>query len=149
MTQVLKLADHRFAQADYSIHRYAANVPVGTTIDDVLHPEYFGNCLDRIRPGMEITVLSEDFKLDARFRVLSTSKTTARLRLMDVYAGDQSAASAEGGLSADLGPADVTWGGPNHKWRFLHAGTIIEHGFATEGEAREAAEKYLKKIGGD
>lgn len=146
MTQATKLAGHRFAQADYAIHRYAANAPVGTTIADVLHPEFFANCLDRIRPGMEITVLSEDFKLDARFRVLSTSKTTAKLRLMDAYAGDSADQSAGGDGNVELAALDVNWGGPNHKWRFLHAGTIIEHGFATEGEARDAADKYLAEI---
>jgi hypothetical protein len=145
MTQVSKLADHRFSQADYAFHRYAANVPVGTTIEDVLHPEFFGNCLSRMRPGMEISVLSEDFKLDARLRVLSTSKTTAKLRVLSIYPGDDT----EPDLSqVKVEGIRVGWGGPNHKWRVLHDRTVVEHGFATEGEAQEAADAYAAKANG-
>lgn len=146
MTQVLKLADHRFSQADYFIHRYAANVPVGTTIEDVLHPEFFGNCLDRIRPGMEITVLSEDFKLDARLRVLSTSKTTAKLRVLSIY--HEASADALDLPKVTIEGVVVNWGGPNHKWRVLHAGTVVKHGFSTEGEANEAADQYAAQANG-
>ena len=148
MTDIVKLSDTRFNPSDYSIHRYSANVPVGTTLEDVLHPEYFGNCLDRMRAGMEISVLSEDFTLDARFRVLSTSKTTAKLRTLDVYAGSGVSPAETEAHKVTMDGIDVNWGGPNHKYRFLHNGTVVEFGFATQGEAQEAAEKYVAQANG-
>jgi hypothetical protein len=148
MTQIVKLSDTRFTPSDYSINRYAAQAPTGTTLEDVLHPEFFGNCLDRMRPGMEITVLSEDFALDARLRVLSTSKTTAKLRVLDVYAGKGVKSSETETPKASLDNVEVNWGGPNHKWRFVHNGIVVEHGFVTEGEAKEAAAKYIETANG-
>ena len=148
MTDLIKLSDTRFTPSDYMIGRYSASVPTGTTLQDVLHPEYFGNCLDKMRAGMEISVLSEDMALDARLRVLTTSKTTAKLRVLDVYAGGGVDANDTEIPKITLDNIEVTWGGPNHKWRFLHSGSVVEHGFATEGEAQEAAQAYVKKANG-
>lgn len=148
MTDIVKLSDTRFTPSDYVIHRYAANVPSGTTLEDILHPEYFGNCLSHMRPGMEILVLSEDFELDARLRVLTTSKTTAKLRILDIYAGAGDDAEETETPKVSMDGIEVNFGGPNHKWRFLHAGTVVEHGFVTQGEAQEAAEKYVAQANG-
>jgi hypothetical protein len=144
----MKLSDTRFTPADFKVGRYAADVPVGTTLEDVLHPEFFGNCLDKLRAGMEVTVLSEDFELDARLRVLTTSKTTAKVRVLDVYAGAGVPKNDTELPKVSIDNIDVNWGGPNHKWRFLHAGSVVEHGFATEGEASEAAMAYIEKANG-
>jgi hypothetical protein len=135
--------DDRFAQSDYKIGRYAARVPSGTTLAEVLHPEYFQNHLARIREGMEINVLSDDFSLDCDLRVLTVTKTTAKMRVIRNY----SEASAPK-VKAAPSEVEVGWAGPNHKWRFVHAGQVIEHGFSTEEEARSAADKYTAKIAG-
>lgn len=148
MSDLIKLSDTRFHPADYKIGRYTADVPTGTTLKDVLHPEYFGNCLDRMRPGMELIILSEDFALDVRLRVLTTSKTTAKLRVLDVYAGDGVDASETEIPKLTGDNVEVNWGGPNHKWRFVHASRVVEYGFATEGEAKEAAQAYIDKANG-
>ncbi|MGV2099052.1 hypothetical protein [Rhizobium sp. 21-4511-3d] len=148
MTDIVKLSDTRFTPSDYVIHRYAASVPSGTTLEDILHPEYFGNCLAHMRPGMEISVLSEDFELDARLRVLTTSKTTAKLRVLDVYAGAGVETDETKMPEVTMAGIEVNYGGPNHKWRFLHNRTVVEHGFVTQGEAQEAAEKYVAQANG-
>lgn len=59
----------RFQPADFSIQRFAAKVPAEITLKDVLHPEFFSNHLDKMKPGMEITVLSDDNKLDVRLGI--------------------------------------------------------------------------------
>lgn len=152
----------RFQPADFSIQRFAARVPADITLDDVLHPEYFANHIDRMKPGMEITVLSEDNKLDARLRVLSVTKTTASLRVLDDYSnadetnGKKAKAKAPADAKADDGGAGkvsmddikVNHGGPHHMWRFIHSDKVIEHGFATQADATAAAEKYVEKANG-
>ena len=141
--KVAKLSGGRFLQSDYSIGRYAARPVAGTTIDDVLHPEFFQNELNVLRPGMEINVLSDDFALDCDLRVLTVTKTTAKCRLIRLFR-EEDAPKA----SADISGIDINWGGPNHKWRYVHNGTVIEHGFATQDEALEAAAAYEKKMKG-
>lgn len=175
--KTLKLGGRdRFQPADFSIQRFAAKVPAGTTLKDVLHPEYFGNHLDKMKQGMEITILSDDNKLDARLRVLSVTSSTASLRVLDDYSqadetnaqqGDRKPTKANkiaqqdgngddntgqtsdqdsGKLSID--DLKVSHGGPHHKWRFIHGDKVIAHGFGSEADARTAAEEYVKKANG-
>lgn len=143
MQNIQKLSGGRFNQSDYLIGRYAARVPSGTTMDDVLHPEYWQNHLAQMKPGMEINVLSDDFALDCDLRVLTVTKTTTKMRVLR-HTGDVSVAAKPGDVSA----IEVNWGGPQHKWRFIHAGEVIEKGFSSESEAKEAANKYEEMIKG-
>lgn len=143
MTKPVKLSGGRFLASDFLIGRYAAKVPAGTTLEDVMHPEYFQNELNVLRQGMVINVLSEDFELDCDLRVLTVTKTTAKVRLLRLHQPEAAVTS-----SADISEAVVSWGGPNHKWRFLHNGTVIEHGYATEEEAKEAAARYTASLKG-
>lgn len=146
-TKVQKLGGgDRFQPADFSISRYAAKVPSGTTLKDFLHPEYLANHLDRLKPGMEIAVLSDDFELDARLRVLTVSKSTAKLRVMAVYAGDHD--EQDGSQTISFDDVKVSFGGPNHKWRYSHGEKVIEFGYASKEEAESAAVRYVEKING-
>ncbi|WP_318762583.1 hypothetical protein [Aminobacter niigataensis] len=145
MTQVTKLAGHRFAQADYSIGRYAATVPSETSLEEVTHPEFFANHLSVFRPGMAIDVLSDDYKLDCTLRVLAITKTSATVRVIRFF--DE--ATAPHVTSTDVSPPEVSFGGPHHKWRFLHGGNVIQTGFDTKEAAEKAAEKYIELMKGE
>lgn len=145
MTQVTKLAGHRFAQADYAIGRYAATVPSETTLEEVTHPEFFANHVSVFRPGMTIDVLSDDHKLDCTLRVLSVTKTSAAVRVIRLF--DE--ATAPKVASGDISPPQISFGGPHHKWRFLHGGNVIQTGFDTKEAAEKAAEKYIELMKGE
>jgi len=140
----VKLGGGRFLASDFMIGRYAAKAPAGTTLSDVMHPEYFQNELNVLRQGMLINVLSEDFELDCDLRVLTVTKTTATVRLIRLHKKEDAHETDVG----DISEAAVSWGGPNHKWRFLHNGVVIEHGFATEDDAKAQAAKYLATLKG-
>lgn len=140
----MKLAGHRFQQADYSIPRYAATVPGETTIEDVCHPEFFQNHLSVLRPGMEIKVLSDDMALDADLRVMTVTKTTASVRVLRLFSSE---AVPQPDLDVDLDDdVVVNFGGPKHKWRYVHAGTVIEFGFGSQDEAERAAKAYVLRL---
>ncbi len=145
MTPVTKLAGHRFAQADYSIGRFAATVPAETTLADVTHPEFFANHLSVFRRGMTIDIISDDFKLDCTLRVLAVTKTSAAVRVLRLF--DE--ASAPEVTSTEISPPEVSFGGPHHKWRFLHGGNVIQTGFDTKEAAEKAAEKYIELAKGE
>lgn len=139
--KVAKLSGGRFMQSDYIIGRYAAKPPSGTTLEDVLHPEYFQNELNVLRPGMLINVLSDDFKLDCDLRVMTVTKTTAKCRLVRLFEDSQEPKIE----TADASGVTVGWGGPNHKWRVLHNKTVIDHGYASEEEAQARANAYIQE----
>lgn len=144
MNQLVKLAGHRFAQADYSIGRYAATVPSETTLADVTHPEFFANHLAVFRPGMTIDILSDDHTLDCTLRVLAITRTSAQLRVIRLF--DE--ASAPKVASTDVSQPEVSFGGPRQKWRFLHGGEVIQVGFDTRQAAEKAAEEYIELMKG-
>ena len=131
--------------ADYQMARYGVRVPAGTKLQDLLHPSYFQNYLHLIgrRPGTVVEVLSDDNALDATLRVLTVTKTTARMRVLRNH--EEPSGSAGRDIGSEM---EVTWGGPQHKWRFLHRGEIIEKGFGSEAEAREAAARYAETVKG-
>ncbi|WP_107341088.1 hypothetical protein [Agrobacterium pusense] len=146
----------RFQPAEFTIQRFAAKVPSGTTIDDVLGAEFFGNHLDRMKPGMEIVVLSDDFKLDARLRVLTVGKTTASVRVLEDCSNAPETASVKAKDRREtkepeklkIEDVKVSHGGPHHNWRFAHGDKVIEHGFGSKADAEAAAEEYVKKANG-
>lgn len=168
----------RFQQSDFSIARFAAKVPNGITLDDVMNPEFFSNHLDRMKPGMEITVLSDDFQLDARLRVLTVEKTTASLRVLDDYSGAKETNSkpakepkpakdsgAKGGNSGGEGSGTISGQqgqqtdklkaedlevshGGPQGWRFKHGDKIVDQGFGSKADAEAARDKYLAKVNG-
>lgn len=145
MVQIQKLggSGSRFNQSDYLIGRYAARVPNGTSLEDVLHPEYWQNHLASLRPGMEINVLSDDLALDCDLRVLTVTKTTAKVRVTRAFS-EKNAPK----VKVELTGIEVNWGGPQHKWRVIHAGEVVEKGFGTQEEADEAAKAYQAKVTG-
>lgn len=146
MTDYPKLAgSDRFQPADFVINRYVAQVPVDTTLADVLHPQYFESHLNRLRPLMEIAVISEDQALDAVIRVVSVGKTMAKCRVLHVYCEPE---PIEGAEVAPVSTPFVEWAGPQHKWRVIHGGNIIDHGFTTKEEAQIAADAYVAKMNG-
>lgn len=140
-----------FQPADFSIVRYAAKVPVGTSLADVTHPEFFANHLGRMRQGMRIEVMSEDMELDCELRVISVLKTGAKVRVLSVHsepaASDRKPDEDAGGDDKDK--LTVSFGGPHHKWRYGAAGKDpLETGFGSKADAEEALAKYLEELNG-
>lgn len=131
----------RFQPADFTIARFVAHVPSETTLKDVLHPDYFQNHLDRLKPHMEVTVISDDFALDARLRCLTVTKVTATFRVLDVYAGEYEPDDKAAPEETD--EITISHGGPHHKWRLVHRGEILEKGFATKEDAEAAKANLL------
>lgn len=131
----------RFQPSDFTIARYVAQVPSDTTMKDVLHPDYFQNHLDRLKAGMEIVVLSDDYALDVRMRCLTVSKVTATFRVLDVYAGDYE--PDEKTPVEETDQINVEFGGPAHKWRLVHRGEVLEKGFASREDAEAAKANLL------
>lgn len=144
MEKAQKLAGHRFAQADYAIGRYAATVPAETTLEDVTHPEYFGNHLNLFRAGMTIQVLSDDHVLDCDLRVLTVTKTSAKVRVLRIFDPKTAPRVKDAEITAPV----IDHGGPIHKWRFIHNGEIIQTGFETKDAATRAAEKHIELLKG-
>lgn len=143
------LSGRQFVMADYEFGRFGVRVPAGTTLDHVLAPEYFRNHAQRLKPGARIEVLSDDFNLDAELRVLRVTNTSVTCRALRVHETETAKPKPKEkkGKGVEVGKGvSVEWGGPNHKFRIMHAGEIVKHSFAQQDEAISAAETYIEGL---
>lgn len=119
-----------------------AEVPAGTTLDDVLTPEYWANHTQRLKRGAVIEILSEDSALDCELRVLKVGPTFAHVRLLRNYI-ESAAPTVSTGLHEDV---KVSFGGKQDRWRITHRDAVVQSGMETKAEAEKAAEEYKLKI---
>lgn len=134
----------RFKPADFQYHRYGAMVRAGTTLEEVLNPQYFENFIHLISLKMEIRVISDDMELNALLQVVSMTKATVKCIVLHDYSNIR---PGEGGLSEEEeGEVIVRHAGPKHMWRVEHGKKIIEFGFPTKEAAEEHMAEYLKSI---
>jgi len=119
-----------------------AEVPAGTTLEDVLTPEFWANHTPRLKRGAIIEVLSEDNVLDCDLRVLKVGQTFANVRLLRHYVGGEEARTAPK-IHEDV---TVNYGGKQDRWRIMHRGTVVTSGLETKADAEKAAEEYRLKM---
>jgi len=128
--------------AHYTRLSMFAEVPAGTTLEDVLMPEFWANHTARLKRGAVIEVLAEDNSLDCELRVLKVGQTFANVRLLRHYAGDDTARQPVK-IQEDV---KVDYGGKQDRWRVIHRGEVVSSGLETKAEAEKAAEDYRQKI---
>lgn len=140
MTAILKVTD--LDHSHYLRLRMTANVPAGTTLEQVTNPGYWANHAFRLKPGTLIEVLSEDNVLDCELRVLEVAPTYAKVRVLRNYV---ETAENKAPVAA---PDDiiVDFAGKVDKWRVLQGMTVISSGLATKDAAEKAAEEYRSKF---
>jgi hypothetical protein len=118
-----------------------ADVPAGTTLEDVLTPEFWSNHAQRLKRGAIIEVLSEDNALDCELRVLKTGQTFAHVRLLRNYTEDGERAAAD--VHEDV---KVNYGGKQDRWRIIHRGEVVQAGLESKTDAEKAADDYRRSI---
>ncbi|WP_333846873.1 hypothetical protein [Phaeobacter italicus] len=150
---IRKLGGGRSEPADYKIARMALWPEAGTTLKEIMHPQYFANYLNSFREGMELSILSDCKELDVRLRVLAFDNFQAHIRILNVYAAPDADEYfdeleegsgptneiGEDGLPEGL---EVTWGGA-HKWRVVNKASkeVMEYGFTSKAMAEERAKE--------
>lgn len=132
---VKKLSGGRMKPADYTIPRHAARVPVGTTLNDILAPEYFLNYAGKMEEGAEISVVADDYSLDVRVRALQVSPIRIVLRVLDVYAKPDE----DGDATTAVEGIQVKYRG-RAQWSILKDGEVIQDKITTKEEAQELSE---------
>lgn len=122
----------------------SANVPAGTTLEEVLAPTYWANHAYRLKPGAVIEILSEDFTLDCELRVLEIGPTFAKVRVLRNYT--EKAVPKKSAPAEVADEVKVDYANKTDRWRVVHNGEVIKSGFGTEAEANKAADEYRSKL---
>jgi hypothetical protein len=136
----LKPIDLHFAH-HIRLH-FVAQVPPGTTLEDVANPAYWAHHVQRLRPGALVEVLSEDNSLDCELRVTEVGPTFAKVRVLRNFTP-----AAAPAISHDA-PTDVEvgYGGKADRWRVTHKGQIVASGLGSREDAEKAAQDYRNKF---
>lgn len=107
-------------------------VEPGTTIEDVLAPEFWAHVSRRMSPGNRIEIFAQDFW--AMLIVRSAGKVDAVVQVLQhVELGDAKAATATGSLY------DVVWRSPTRKWGVIRISdkAVVKEDIQTKEQALE------------
>lgn len=78
----MKLLQNSLKQAEYTRTVYTAKPEPGTTLDEMLKPEYWSHVAKNLMPGTKIEVTSSDSEWYAELLVRSASGTEANVALL-------------------------------------------------------------------
>lgn len=136
---------NRLRLAEHEIKHYVVTVEAGTTVDDILTPEYWAITSRQFGPGDEITVRADDETFYAKLLVRAVSHAWMRVHLL--HYSDLQIKTPE----AALEPAPmfvVEWGGGSHKYRVRRASDneVVSKHHPDKQTAQAWLDDYLKAI---
>lgn len=141
----------RFGLAEHKINHFAVNADAGTTVDDILKPEYWANVAMHLRPtgGDEITVICDDMSFRAHLWVVNAGHTYANVRLI----GEPIVLSAQEAREITIHDSNVfvQWRGPHAMWSVMRreedgSKVMLREKLASRDIAETEAKEYLKVI---
>lgn len=146
-SQLRQTHQGRFKMGGHYAQDWEVCVEIGTTLDDVLKPEFFCHVARQLRPFSKIKVLPDDASWYAELIVRSAGPTWAKCALFTIVEFDVAAKTAAGDPEADY--AKVGWGGPAQKHRVVRVsdGAILSKEHESTEDARNWLKDHLKAIG--
>lgn len=131
----------RLGLVEHAWNTHAANVPEGTTLDDVLKPDYWAHYARDIRPMDVLWVYSEDATWEAQLRVMFVSTTEVKTSLLWEVTHEKGAEVFESDTH------EVVWKGPVKKFAVVRKDNkeVIADGFL-KSEAYNYMRKHLRNL---
>ncbi len=131
---------------DFAWMTYAYQVPADTPFQSLLIPETWAHVAALLRVGDRIDCMAVDGAFDAELRVVAKGDLFIKMRVLRYWdAADVPEVEATP-LTSD--GYEVTWGGPNGKWRVVGPTKEIVPsltGFETKADAADAMAQYLQQ----
>lgn len=139
----LPLSPKRHKLADYERNLWVVTPEAGTSLDEVLKPEYWAHCADKMRAFDKVEVRAEDESYYAELLVRSAGKNWAVCSVLAQVDLDQKQVQV---------PEDaytVGWGGPHQKHRVVRKSDneVVFQGGETADAARAWLKEHLKAVG--
>lgn len=138
-----QIGEGRVKLEEFELQRWVANVEDGTTVNDILQPDYWSHNASRFKPYDTIECRSEDGTWIAYLIVTGCDRTWAKVHLREVVkltSGDVAMTQAQKHVAK--------WKGPQHKWSAIRLsdGERLKDGFTTEKEASVWIEQHEKVV---
>lgn len=124
---------------------YAYSVPAETPFQALLIPETWRDVAGDLRVGDRIDCMAIDGTFDAELRVVTKGEQYVKMRVIRYW---DSSMVEQDDVKVSSDGFEVTWGGPNGKWRVVGPNKEVVPsltGFASKEDADVAMQDYLKK----
>jgi hypothetical protein len=142
--RLVTLEPQRMGLAEHRRQDWAVNAAAGTTIDDVLDPQYWAHMAAQMTPYDRVDVLLETGEWLLELLVLGVGRNWAQVRVLHHH---------ELTKMAETMPAaqkhKVDWKGPQRKYAVIRISdsAIVQDGFGTRGEATAWMDHHEKVTG--
>jgi hypothetical protein len=138
----MKLDPTRFSQGDFINASYTITVEAGTTLDDVLKPEFLANVSNKLRPYDRVHVRIDTGEWYAECLVLSAGRVWAKLMPMLVLDLTTQDVEITQGEAAD--EYQVAFRGPHLKFCIIRKSDreVIKEQIPTKIEAQNWLASY-------
>lgn len=121
----------------------------GTTIEDVLRPNFWAHNTTRAGVGDEIKVFAPDGTFYMHLVVLSKTVSTLSVRpLMGWAPSEDEAKEAETNEAGAADLYEIKWGGNKDRFRIIDKATmnVVEAGFGSKADAAARAVELRRKV---
>lgn len=145
-----KMKESRFKPMEYMRTAYRAVTEEGCDIETVLDPTYFAHVAHMVRPGDEITVVSEDDSFRLELLVADTGPQWVRTRVLhkwDWSKAKEAETAEKVAKPLVTAPYKRVWKGPHdlHCIQRTSDGMLVQKGIREKGEADKIAANYEPK----
>lgn len=138
--KIAMLNPSRIQEAAFRETRWRVEVERNTTIEQILHPLYWGHVSRQLKPHDRITAVTDDNSAWYDLLVLSVGTERAYVALVDkidVQAEMERIAGMDKALPEAPMSASVEWKGPQAKYCVMRGQTTVQKGFGTKAEAQQ------------
>lgn len=142
-----KALQGRLAEAAYQRNEWRYTAEAGTTINEILDPQYWAHVAANFKPHDIIEVIPEDGSWYARLIVLTNARLWAKVFLLQKADLEKALADTP---ATDDETHEVKWMGAIEKHAVIRKAdkALIKGGFTTKLEAHTWLDSYLKSISG-
>lgn len=139
-----KLMERNLHAADFARQVFRVNPPAGTTLDEMLEPDYWAHVARRMTPHDIVEVVPEDGSFYARLFVLNADKLWVKMAKLEYVDFGEAAPKL-----AITDKFEAKFGGPNVKWRVHNKSDnslVSNDSFQSRGEAEKWIEQHSKAM---
>jgi hypothetical protein len=109
--RVVQINNTRMQMAEYWRNEWVVNAELGTTVEDVMDPQYWAHMAAMLKPYDRIEVRVDDGSWLLELIVTGCDRSWAKVHLLQRY--ELTTADVAQTQSAKY---EVAWKGPQHKW---------------------------------
>lgn len=148
--ELRKLLGGKLKRAEFERTVYRICPEYGTTLEDLLKPEYWSHVGKQLRHFDKIEVVFEDSSRYLELVVIDCAPLWAKVSVvLDLDLTDEKEEANKVRQDKDTnGDFRVEWGGNNQKFRVIRVADKekIKEGFATKAEAEKWVEEHRKTV---